>query len=257
MSQAKDWIDRLRGFLRLAYDPSSRSSTADFVESAFPEDVHQALLQLPVDRLSAEPLLGLLKGFEIDLRFSNLASSKAGKWPIVTTDDLMDYGRYVAGTVAELFLDLVFYHYGSANVPSEQDRARFKASGVTMGKALQTVNIARDIQVDAAIGRVYIPEHLLEQRGMSMQDVLDNPKSKRLEPLRQALLDKAFDLYHEAYQAIDELPVEARAAMRVAVESYMEIGRVLRQKDYDVEPGTATVSGLRRLKVAWRALNGI
>lgn len=169
----------------------------------------------------------------------------------------MEYGRYVAGTVAELFLDLVFYHYGSTNMPPEQDRARFKASGVAMGKALQTVNIARDIRVDAAIGRVYIPEHLLKQRGMSMQNVLDSPGSKQLEPVRQALLDKAFELYHEARHAIDELPIEARAAMRVAVESYMEIGRVLRQKDYDVEPGTATVSGLRRMKVAWKALNGI
>jgi len=41
----------------------------------------------------------------------------------------------------------------------------------------------------------------------------------------------------------------------VAVESYMEIGRVLLQGDYQVKAGRATVPKLQRIKVAWRALN--
>ena len=43
--------------------------------------------------------------------------------------------------------------------------------------------------------------------------------------------------------------------MRVAVESYMEIGRVLRQEDYEVKAGRATVPKLKRVRVAWQALN--
>ncbi|EHK97460.1 putative Bifunctional lycopene cyclase/phytoene synthase [Glarea lozoyensis 74030] len=42
--------------------------------------------------------------------------------------------------------------------------------------------------------------------------------------------------------------------MRVAVECYMEIGRVLRGKGYVVKRGRATVPILRRLRVAWGAL---
>jgi 15-cis-phytoene synthase/lycopene beta-cyclase len=43
--------------------------------------------------------------------------------------------------------------------------------------------------------------------------------------------------------------------MRVAVESYMEIGRILMENKYKVRAGGATVPKLRRLKVAWQALS--
>jgi 15-cis-phytoene synthase/lycopene beta-cyclase len=43
--------------------------------------------------------------------------------------------------------------------------------------------------------------------------------------------------------------------MRVAVESYMEIGRVLREDGYTVKEGKATVPKMRRMRVAWNALN--
>jgi len=73
--------------------------------------------------------------------------------------------------------------------------------------------------------------------------------------MRTRLLDEAFRLYDAARGTIEELPPSARGPMRVAVDSYMEIGRVLRQETYQVKAGRATVPKLRRLKVAWRALN--
>jgi 15-cis-phytoene synthase/lycopene beta-cyclase len=124
-----------------------------------------------------------------------------------------------------------------------------------MGIALQYVNIARDIATDAAIDRVYLPTSWLKEEGITPQDVLENPDSAAVERLRDKLLDKAFGVYKEARVAMAQLPNEARAPMRVAVESYMEIGRVLKEKVYKVKKGRATVPKLRRLRVAWAALN--
>lgn len=124
-----------------------------------------------------------------------------------------------------------------------------------MGIALQYVNIARDIATDAAIQRVYLPTSWLKEAGMTPQDVLEDPDGPVIEELRARLLDKAFGEYNEAQKALSQLPNDARAPMRVAVESYMEIGRVLRQKGYKVKEGKATVPKFRRLKVAWKALN--
>ena len=67
-------------------------------------------------------------------------------------------------------------------------------------------------------------------------------------------MDKAFEVYTKAQPALAQLPYDARAPMRVVVESYMEIGRVLREKGYKVKEGKATVPKIRRLKVAWKAL---
>lgn len=124
-----------------------------------------------------------------------------------------------------------------------------------MGIALQIVNIARDIQVDAEMKRVYIPTDWLKESGLQPEDVLADPGCSGIGQIRSRLLDRAFEIYNVARLALDELPNEVRGPMKVAVESYMEIGRVLREEGYIVKPGKATVPKLRRIRVAWQALS--
>ena len=120
---------------------------------------------------------------------------------------------------------------------------------------MQYVNIARDISVDASNGRVYLPTTWLKEEGLTPEDIIKDPTSSKAETLRQRLLNSAFEIYDEAKGAIEQLPKEARGPMRVAVESYVEIGRVLRQPGYKVKAGRATVPKMRRLMVAWIALS--
>ena len=175
-----------------------------------------------------------------------------GTFPIKDEDSLRTYAARVAGTVAESCIELV-YHHTSTSVSKSQIQDILLA-GRNMGIALQLVNIARDIQVDAAIGRVYIPTTWLKEHDLEPQDIVSNPKRHEVEALRQRLLDEATKIFDIARPKIELLPSEARGPMRVAVESYMEIGRTLRKSGYKVKAGRATVPKLRRLVVAWRAL---
>ena len=146
-----------------------------------------------------------------------------------------------------------------------------------MGVALQYVNIARDVRVDAKIGRVYIPEAWLKEEGLTSEGLLAIMRQRMdskmqgalggvvegnmevVQRLMTKLLDKAFEIYEEARPALDRLPGEARKPMTVAVESYMEIGRVLREqgtKGFQSGKGRATVKKMRRIGVAWKVLNG-
>ena len=200
------------------------------------------------------PLYDLLEGFKTDLEFHDKRNSAILQtFPIANEHDLEVYASRVAGTVAELCLELVFNHCHS--VTTQYQREYLVLSGSHMGIALQYVNIARDIATDAAIGRVYLPTSWLEEEGLSPQDVLRSPEGAVVERLQQRLLDKAFGVYRGSRTALSRLPADARAPMRVAVESYMEIGRVLREKGYKTKAGKATVPKLRRLRVAWKALN--
>ena len=208
-----------------------------------------SLLLLPTAYLSAQPLYDLLKGFEMDLKFS----SKQSNFPIKDESELELYGARVAGTVAELCIELVYHH--TLATPLESVRRNIVRAGGQMGIALQYVNIARDIAVDARIGRVYLPTSWLHKRDLKPSDIIENPDSATIEILRQMLLDKAMKIYSEARGAIERLPPEARGPMRVAVESYMEIGRTLRRSGYKLKAGRATVPKLRRLQVAWTALS--
>ena len=247
--EAKHWIAKLNEYLDITYENSYvKIERRETLISTFPPATQAALRLLPTSYLSPTPLYDLLKGFETDLHFS---SSKP--FPIKDEHTLQKYGTQVAGTVAESCLELVFHH--TKTTTPESQRSWIVQSGARMGIALQYVNIARDISVDASNGRVYLPTTWLKEEGLTPEDIIQNPASPNAENLRQRLLNSAFEIYHEAKEAIEQLPAEARGPIRVAVESYVEIGRVLRQPGYKVKAGRATVPKIRRLRVAWSALS--
>jgi 15-cis-phytoene synthase/lycopene beta-cyclase len=250
-AEACRWIRKLQQFLAITYgDEKSESSDMDGLLNGFPSDTHSALLQLPTRKLSRQPLEDLLRGFETDLLFTKEKITS----PIKSSSDLELYACRVAGTVAQMCIELILHSYPDS-VPRKHQQ-RVLEAGNRMGVALQYVNIARDISVDAHMGRVYLPSTWLEQANLAYESVLKDPQGPKVESLRSRLLDEAFILYEGARDAIEELPTEASGPIRVAVQSYMEIGRVLRQEGYIVKAGRATVPKWRRIMVAWAALAG-
>lgn len=209
---------------------------------------------MPTHILSSEPLYELIEGFKTDSEFCQSNTPKhSGGFPIRTAHDLTIYSERVAGTVAEMCLELVFYHT-STIVPPHQREALINA-GIQMGVALQFINICRDVVTDAAIGRLYLPTSWLEQENLTPQHVVEDPTGPIIDKLREKLLEKAFGIYREARPAIEQIPDDARVSMRVVVESYVEIGRVMKERGYKITHGHATVPKLRRIGVAWKALN--
>jgi 15-cis-phytoene synthase/lycopene beta-cyclase len=263
---ARAWISKLSTFLNRIYSSpcykgfqkqALPSNIASIVRD-FPPSCQSALLLLPTSLISPKPIFDLLRGFETDLGFPDTDLGQLGKseiFPIKDECDLELYASRVAGTVAELCIELVFYHSSTRSTISQKELEFIVNAGGRMGIALQYVNIARDIATDAAIQRVYLPTSWLEEEGLSPQDIISNPKGETVEIFRRRILGKAFNIYAEAKGALAKLPPEARAPMRVAVESYMEIGRVLREKGYKMKAGKATVPKTRRIRVAWKALN--
>ncbi|KAG8534157.1 uncharacterized protein KY384_001001 [Bacidia gigantensis] len=251
VEEAREWISKLRSYLDSRYDNGTRRKSNplhDPIGIAFPAEAQAALRYLPTEYLSPAPLYDLLRGFETDLNFA----SSSAPFPIRDEDSLNEYGAQVAGTVAESCLELV-YHHTQLQTQSSQ-KSRILEAGRQMGVALQYVNIARDIAVDAVNKRVYLPTSWLKEEDLLPESILSDPYQPTVERVRQRLLDRAMAIYEPAKSAIEELPAEARAPMRVAVESYVEIGRVLRTPNYRVKAGRATVPKLRRLRVAWKAL---
>ena len=251
VEEARHWIAKLNEYLDISYATNSAhfKRRQPFIDSTFQPSVQAALTLLPTLYLSPQPLYDLLKGFETDLNFS----SESNPYPVKDEAALRLYGAQVAGTVAESWLELVYYHTRTS-VSADQRNLIVQAGG-RMGIALQYVNIARDISVDALNGRVYLPTNWLNEQGLKPKDLIKDPHSIKVEMLRQRLLDRAMAIYHESRGAIEDLPLEARGPLRVAVESYVEIGRVLREPGYQLKAGRATVPKLRRIQVAWKALN--
>lgn len=251
---------KLRKFLDIAYDTQtlSKQGLHDYVVENFPPGSQSALLLLPTYLLSPKPLYDLLEGFTTDSSFS-MNNDAAQTTPIKTEKDLHQYGYRVAGSVAQMVLELCCYHT-TAEVSTEHRKFLIHAGG-QMGIALQYVNIARDIATDAAMKRVYLPQEWLEEEGLQVNDVLRISPQKKASilTLRTRILNKAFDLYLGARPIMEQLPLESRGPLRVAIESYMEIGRILQEQGPTLKykaANKATVPVLRRMVVAWKAMNG-
>ncbi|KAM0271675.1 hypothetical protein ACHAQH_008985 [Verticillium albo-atrum] len=272
-------------------------SSREYANATFPSSALATLHHLPIHLIPQKPFDDLLEGFVMDMDFDK----DAEQFPINDKSDLELYASYVASTVGLMCLELVFYHcipgfpthLYDTDIPAEIDvrgldnvrnmkcgtgiprrreimraasiRNQLRRAACRMGLALQYVNIARDIAVDARIGRVYLPTTWLQEAGLKHQDVLRSPRSDSVMQVRKRLLDLAFDLYDESRAIMIDIPPAARAPMIVAVESYMEIGRVLRDGAEATKVsqeaakgadggGRATVPKGRRIWVAWSTL---
>lgn len=272
--EAEGWISHLALFLKASYSTNNSAQKLDGALAPFPPVSRAILALLPSRYLPSEPLFSLLEGFRSDVQFSSLkekpASNQTAQFPIKTASELETYASRVASTVAELCLQLVYYHNPERDTYADQSaskksRDRCVASGAKMGLALQYTNIARDVYVDAEDGRCYLPTDWLRDQNLTPQKVVETRgNAEGVVEVRKRLLDEAFAIYKDNRGAIEELPRYARAGIRVAVESYMEIGRVLLEKIAAGEPlegisgsgrrHRATVPRLRRLFVGWGAL---
>ncbi|KAK3691499.1 hypothetical protein LTR37_018637 [Vermiconidia calcicola] len=270
-SEPREWLQKLKTYLDLSYSDAvqgkdgravdAKDANQDpgilYAEQQFPQNAKLTLILLPTHRMAKEPFYELLKGFEMDLTFG----SKTPSGPIKTEADLDLYGARVAGTVALLCIQLVLFHYPGT---SESRAKLLMAAGHDMGIALQYTNIARDLGVDARDGRCYVPAGWLKKEKLTSESFIAGLKGgtpeafflKKVETVRQRLLERAFTFYQNSIGAIEQLPYPARAPMRVAVESYMQIARELQRPGYKVKGGRATVPVLKRLWVAWSALIG-
>ncbi|KAI9038986.1 phytoene synthase [Aspergillus affinis] len=220
-----------------------------------PAELIEAIDKLPVSRLTIQPLQSLLEGFRFDLSFD----AKTNTFPIAHESDLDRYSYHVASTVARCILDLVFHHFSthpSATDPSLRRKVAFAAE--QMGKALQYVNVARDIGRDAAIDRVYLPTSWLNEIGLCPADVIFCPSDPRMERLRYRLITRAKSLYSESEVAFQYLPIQVQGPLRATVASYMEIATVLEKGVRPRRPNQKLkLSFGRRLVVAYMAMSNM
>ena len=88
----------------------------------------------------------------------------------------------------------------------EENEAEIFENGVRFGKALQMINILRDIPADLELGRCYIPRRSLDEHGMSPSDLLDSSKMESFRPLYNEYLDLTDQHLDSAIQYIEMLP---------------------------------------------------
>lgn len=138
------------------------------------------------------------------------------RWPTADTLDL--YCDRVASAVGRL----------SIKIFGMEERAGFELAH-HLGRALQLTNILRDIDEDAAIGRVYLPLEAIEAQGITVGDiraVIDDP---RIDGAGQMLARQAQEHFLTAQAILRARPKGHLIAPKLMAAAYSELLRRMRQ----------------------------
>ena len=123
------------------------------------------------------------------------AANEGGNISALPTDkELDDYTFRVAGCVGVFWSKMSLAHL--MKLPPDEEKV-FLEQGIRFGKALQMINILRDIPEDLRFGRCYIPEASLLEVGLKPMDLLSDEHLATFRPL----YDRYLDLTNEHLEA--------------------------------------------------------
>ena len=136
----------------------------------------------------------IVGGQALDLERFGPANEGGGVSALANESELDDYTFRVAGCVGVFWTKMSLAHLMRL---SPEDEAIFMENGVRFGKALQMINILRDIPEDLRFGRCYIPQEALAEIGLEPSDLLDDSNLATF----RTLYDRYLDLTNEHLEA--------------------------------------------------------
>lgn len=125
----------------------------------------------------------------------------------------------------------------------------------SLGKAMQITNILRDIKEDFEIGRVYIPQLMLQKFNYTEQDIKDNLVNENFKKLIKYYIYEARYLYNKAYYGIPYLTNDgSRGTVLLMLKVYSGILDKIELQDYDIYTSRVYVSSTEKVLIYAKGL---
>jgi len=141
--------------------------------------------------------------------------------------------RWPAFAVLDRYCDLVASAVGRLSVRVfGMDREPGLALAHHLGRALQLTNILRDIDEDAAIGRVYLPREALDAASIVPTTPEGLAADSRLDPAAQWLAEKAKRHFDEANAILASKPRGHLIAPRLMEAGYSQLLERMNQQGW-------------------------
>ncbi|EIW70021.1 hypothetical protein TREMEDRAFT_61785 [Tremella mesenterica DSM 1558] len=135
-----------------------------------------------------------------------------------------------------------------------EERKKILQAATEMGRALQLVNISRDVVKDALIGRIYVPLTYFTSKQSIVDLLLPSTRIQSYATYSLPLLDIAEKLRVGSEDAIGKMPRGARGGLRAMIASYFKISQGVRDKNGEVDERGVKVNQLSRVGAAAKAM---
>ena len=182
--------------------------------------------------LAREDFLAVIDGMEMDV----LADIRA---PDLATLDL--YCDRVASAVGRLSVKVFGLDAGTGRELAHH-----------LGRALQLTNILRDVDEDAAIGRLYLPREALQQAGIASTDPHDVMAHPALGAACAPILARIREHFARAEAIMDSAPRRAVRAPRIMGEAYKVYFNALIARGFAPPREKVRISKMRLLWIILR-----
>ena len=157
------------------------------------------------------------------------------------------------------FKELSLYCYRAASVVGlmaaeifgYQDRGTQKYA-YNLGMAFQLTNILRDVQEDAARGRIYIPMDELQRFNVTENDILQNKTSSKLHALLEFQAQRAQEYYDKAFSLLSEQDRYAQRTGLIMAAIYQRLLKTIADKNYNVMGKRIRLNPFLKLWLAWK-----
>ena len=227
-------LGHLRRFREQVEGPSDAETLREIGAAAGgrappPERELLASLPLAFAMLEREPepdrgmtrrvVMALTLGMEFDL--TTFPAEESGEMASLPDYAALDrYVYMVAGCVGEFWTRIAMTHTPALG---RWDAAGMIETGVRFGKALQLVNVLRDVPGDLRLGRCYLPEEWLSALGLTPPELLDPAAGAQARPALLAGLEKALEHFAAAEEYALAIPGRC-VRLRLAVMWPLLIG---------------------------------
>jgi phytoene synthase len=181
-------------------------------------------------KIPRPPFDDLILGLEMDLNGTTYK----------TFDELSLYCYRVASTIGLISIEIFGYRNPSA-----------REYAMNLGKALQVVNILRDLESDARRGRLYLPQEDLDRFGIRPAEITEGRYSDPFIELMQFECDRARGFFDAARDALASEDRRSMAAAEIMGAIYWRVLGRIRARRYNVFGERVRIS--RPLKF-WTAL---
>ena len=176
----------------------------------------------------------LIEGMEMDVEGPLVAPSH---------ERLMAYCRRVAGAVG--LLSMPVFGAGRGEV---QD-----GFALALANALQLTNILRDVDEDAAMGRVYLPAELLDARGIETREAAEIAADPAVQDVCRDLGREARGWFAAAQRCLDRLDWKTVRPALLMMGVYERYLRIMELQDFAPHAPVALGKGAK-LGIALRYL---
>jgi 15-cis-phytoene synthase len=153
-------------------------------------------------------------------------------------DDLYLYCYRVASVVGLVCIRIFGYRDPAAEPLAER-----------CGLAFQLTNIIRDVQEDAAMGRVYIPQEDLAKFDIAASELRAGKDMDRIRLLLAREADRAREFYRAADDLIPLIDEDSQPALWVLVTIYRRLLEKIAQRGFEVFDGKISLTVREKLVI--------